>query len=204
MATTRRDTETIGGFSFEWVLFSDLTGLSNENNDLSRFNRVDNRFGVYIFIHESGNVPYIGLSGEKPNQNKYMKHRIGQHFNYTPSTGFTFGNNWMAKHYGNNWKAEHGEKISYFRQYIARCKLGTLSISSTNLDEQQKFALMKNPGVLGDMEISLICKYKPAYNKPFLNTLSDDERNRLDSFVEKNIDLEIRRPNTSPLANPSG
>ena len=55
----------VGGFSFEWFLFDNLEGLSEEQNDLRRFNRVGSRFGVYIFFDESGRAHYVGLCGKK-------------------------------------------------------------------------------------------------------------------------------------------
>ena len=192
MATTRRATVTISEFSFEWILFSDLSGLSNVRNKLHRFDCVKDRFGVYIFFDTSGSVPYVGLCGENPCQKKYMYHRIAQHFVNNPSTGSSFYN---------NWKTKQGEaRLITYKDFIANCQLGTLSIHITDLNCNQRNKLIKT---IGDIESALICKYKPAYNKPFLHGLTDNERNHLERFVAQHVTSSNRLPNTSPPANPS-
>ena len=109
----------IGGFDFEWILFEDLTGLTDERNNLSRFDCVKNRFGVYIFFDETKVVPYVGLCGKTLRQKQYMKVRIGQYFKHRQDTGNPFAKIWMDR---------NSKSYDDFKLYIGKCRLGTFSI----------------------------------------------------------------------------
>ena len=175
METTTRRSVTIRGFSFDWILFPNLRELFRVRRKLSCFNCVDNRFGVYYFLDESGSAPYVGLCGTQPKQTQYMKVRIRQYFKPSLDSGNSFGKRWMLK---------NDRTYQCFQSYIANLQLATLSIIRTDLSCEQQKTLMKDPGVLREMEKVLICKFKPAYNDPFYNILTDDEQNNLTSFVE--------------------
>ena len=193
MATTRRDTVTISGFSFEWILFRDLTGLfERRSNKLRRFYCIKGkRYGVYFFYDTSGSVHYVGLSGKKTDQDKYLYHRIGQHFQPGLSTGATF---WKV------WKVIHGHsntQRSQFKRLIVTYQLGTLSIDLNGLNTAKKTKLIK---VLADMEKFFICKFSTAYNSPCCNRLTVDARNSLENFVtnRRNANSLARRPDDTP------
>lgn len=167
------DNIQIGGFHFEWNLFPCLEELSEEPNDLRRFDPLKNRFGVYIFFDETEVVPYIGLCGIKSDQEQYMYQRIGQYFKHSHDSGNTFAKKWMKK---NNKDYEE------FKLYIAKCQLGTLSTCG-NISEDEKRKLTGDTGVLGDMERLLIHTLAPAYN-PSIYRLKNDEENCLDCFAK--------------------
>lgn len=160
----------IGGFPFDWILFPCLEGLSKKPNNLSRFNSIENRFGVYIFFHETGVVPYIGLCGKKSDQKQDMKTRIGQYFKHDCDSGNIFAKNWME---------QNDKRYKEFKSYIAECQLGTLSIES-NRDNPE---LTGDKGVLGAMESFLIYIFIPAYNSRVYR-LTNDEENYFGCFVK--------------------
>ena len=73
-----------------------------------------------------------------------------------------------------------------FQSYIANLQLVTLSIVGIDLNCEQQKTLMKDPGVLREMEKVLICKLKPAYNDPFYNIPLVSQQ----LFEVKSIDYE--------------
>ena len=88
---------TISGFSFDWILFPNLTGLFKERNNLSRFDCVKDRFGVYIFFENSGQVPYVGLCGQESSQKQDLRKRISQYFKHRQDSGVPFVKRWKQK-----------------------------------------------------------------------------------------------------------
>ena len=172
----------VGGFSFKWFLFENLKGLSKKRNDLSRFDRVDNRFGVYIFFDESGSAHYVGLCGKEHDQAQYMKKRIGQYFKNSHDQGNTFAERWMQK---------NGKSYEDFKLYTANCRLGTLATDSTTVNAQQNQELLGDTGVLGDMERFLIYTLTPAYNVPIYR-LTDNEEDLFDYFIKAKIRAVVR------------
>ena len=171
----------VGGFSFEWFLFDNLKGLSEEQNDLSRFNCVGSRFGVYIFFDESGRAHYVGLCGKKPEQEQDMKIRIGQYFKYKHDPSNIF-----AK----NWKCINNKPYDDFKPYIAKLQLGTLSIDG-DIPISDKQKLLGDTGVLGDMERFLIHTLAPIYNHPVYR-LTNDEENRFGRFVKAEVCAAVK------------
>ena len=163
---------TISGFRFDRNLITHLTGLfRSPRNDLSRFDCVKDCYGVYYFFDESGDVPYVGLSGEKADQQQDMKIRVSQHFKHSPGdTGATF---WKAWKETNN--ASNKQDLPLYREdykpYIERHRLGTLSIDVSDLTYEEKTDLVV---VIKGMEDALICKFKPTYNTPYYR-VTDNE-----------------------------
>ena len=158
---------TISGFRFDRNLITHLTGLFRDpSNDLSRFECVNNRYGVYYFFDESGGVPYVGLSGKKTDQQQDMKIRVSQHFKHSHGdTGATFWKAWKETETNNPSKKE--DHLLYkedYKRFIERHRLGTLSIDVSDLTCEQKTKLI---AVIKGMEDALICKFKPAYNIPY-------------------------------------
>lgn len=163
----------VGEFHFEWNLFSCLGGLSENENDLSRFNPLTDHFGVYIFFDEKKVVSYIGLCGKKSDQKQDMRTRIGQYFKHKHDSGNVFAREWMGK---------NQKKYKDFKLYIAKCQLGTLSTCG-KIPEADRCKLTGNTGVLGDMERFLIYALTPVYNSPVYR-LTNDEENCLGCFVK--------------------
>ena len=182
----------IGGFSFDWISFPDLTGLSQIEIFRGRFNCIDNRFGVYYFCDESESVPYVGLCGTKTIQTQYMKKRIRQYFKpYRLDTGNIFGKKWIERNHPSSQDV-HQSYRENFRPYIEHLRLRTLSTVGTHLTDEQKITL---PGVIKDMENVLIYKYKPTYNEHRYRLTADEQ----DSLTLLNV-----LPNSSPPENPPG
>lgn len=164
----------IGGFKFEWDKFENLHGLCESRNDLSRFNRVAERFGVYIFTN--GTRPlYIGMSGLTVDQSSGLKDRIGQYFEETKNSGVSFPGTWMKK----------GKCRSYkdFRRFIAGCQLITLS--TEKVGAQQRGILVGETGIIGDLEKFLIHKFSPPYNNTPAYRLTDAEEKNISAAVNE-------------------
>lgn len=174
-----RNNIQIGGFHFERDLFSNLDGLSKRPNDLSRFDCVENRFGVYIFFDKSGSAHYVGLCGKEPEQEQYMRTRIGQYFKYRHDPGNILAKNWMCR---------HSKPYDDFKPYIATLQLGTLSIDGKISNKQR---LLGDTGILGDMERFLIHTLTPIYNHP-VHRLTNDEENRFGRFVKAEICAAVK------------
>lgn len=171
--TTTNDI-SIGGFKFKWAKFENLHGLCESRNDLSRFNRVAGRLGVYIFIDANeACVLYVGMCGKKIKQDQDLKERIGQYFEEGKSTGINFPDRWMEK-----------ECRSYedFRRFIATCKLGTFSTEKTDDSE----ILVGDRGIIGEIEHFLIYKLNLPYNDPVYR-LKDDEDQNIYTYVNARI-----------------
>ena len=164
---------TIQGFSFDWIQFPYLKGLIQGHGTRGRFDRfncVDNRFGVYFFIHvASRRVDYAGKSGRDHNQARYLKYRISQHFQPSDMGG-NFRHNWLEQN-GGTFKDDFGP-------YIENLQLITLSTDKTYPDT----SILE---ILKEIERVFLCEFKPVYNRdipdhndPFCR-LTDDEQNRL-------------------------
>lgn len=160
----------ISGFKFEWIEFEDLHGLSESRNDLSRFECVVDRFGVYIFVYKTC-VLYVGRSGEKVGQGWDLKNRIGQYFKNKKDPGVTFPDNWMKK---------EGCSYESFKKFIAECNLVTLSVEENN--EYRRKILFGNAGIIGAMEKFWICELSPLYNALGYR-MTNDEENRMRKSV---------------------
>ena len=164
---------TIGGFDFNRILITRLTGLFRQpQNDLSRFDCVKNCYGVYYFFDESGDVSYVGLSGEKPDQDQDMKIRVSQHFKHSHrDSGATFWKAWKKKNNESN-KDDPELYLEDYKPYIERHRLGTLSINISNMNTERKTKLIE---VINGMEYALFCKFKPTYNKGYYYRVTDNE-----------------------------
>lgn len=163
----------IGGFKFEWAKFENLHGLCKSRNDLSRFNRVAERFGVYIFT--DGTSPlYIGISGLTVNQGNSLKERIGQYFEESENSGVSFPGAWMK---------EERRPYKDFRRFIASCQLVTLSTEKAGARRRE--ILVGDTGIIGDLEKFLIYKFSPTYNKPAYRLKNTEEDNIYAAVNEK-------------------
>ena len=172
----------IHGLSFDWIQFPDLGGLGQRetyrtHGRFDRFNCVDNRLGVYFFIHESQHVHYVGMSGEVPDHQyqtgNFMKYRISQHFQ-PEDLGGNFRDYW----YKENGYEKNDENFWHrFGPYIENLQLITLSTDGTNPNTI-------NPEILREIERVFICEFRPTYNRTIPNcddpfVLTPDERNGL-------------------------
>ena len=168
---TTTDSIWIDGFEFEWAEFECLRGLSGRRNDLGRFGCVAGRFGVYIFT--DGTHPlYIGMSGKTVDQPKDLKERIGQYFQNAKSSGVTFPDKWM--------KEKEGRSYEKFKNFIAGCKLVTLSIEKVSDQKQEN--LVGDDGIIAAIERFLIYKLAPRYNVSY-KLVNREEENILCSLT---------------------
>ena len=170
------DIVTMREFQFDWILFPNLNGLFQEQNDLSRFNCVSNRYGVYFFFDNSRNVEYIGCIESRP-----IRDRIRQYFSCNWDSGNKFGEYWIELNY-----QDPDINIPYrghYKPYIENLQLGTLSHESTEVID------MSN-----DMEKYLICKLQPPYNRNHYLTytpeMTDCEQNELYSSLLEDVSGE--------------
>lgn len=106
-------------------------------NDYQIFNKIDRRYGVYIFVDESDEVLYVGKAYKQS-----LKVRITQNYTHD-NTGGTFRKNWC------------GKKRSFedFKQALGNWKLVTVSTSERNDDWIEPF------------ESELIELFRPQCNK---------------------------------------
>ena len=162
------------GFKFEWIEIPDLCGLFQTRNVLSRFDRVRNRHGLYIFASKDETcVFYVGMSGIKTDQEQDLRKRISQYFkNKRDKKGNKFAKNWMEK-----------ENLCYrdYKNFIDGCKLATLSTEIPSDPTQQK-KLVGETGIISAMEKFLIYELKPFYNAHVCR-LTYGEENSIRSIV---------------------
>ena len=109
------------------------------NNNYEIFKDIDKRYGVYIFVDESGRALYVGEAYDRS-----LKERITQ--NYRPKdSGGTFRKNWRKK---------NKKDFSKFKKELCKWKLMTISTSN-----QEKHWIHI-------FEKALIVFLAPEYNKP--------------------------------------
>ena len=156
----------IGGFNFKWIEI----GAMRERSDL---NELKNRFGVYIFVEETG-VSYVGLCGRDPGQKQDLRERIGQYFS-EKDTGATFAKNWIAKN-----DLPH----KCFMKYLEECNLVTISTEEADEDRQQQ--LFGKAGIIGAVETFLICDLTPLYNV-ICYRMTNNEKNNIRAGVNARL-----------------
>ena len=107
-------------------------------NAFGIFGDIADRYGVYIFVDESGGVLYVGKAHRQT-----LKDRITQ--NYTElDTGGTFKDNWCM---------HENRSFSEFKETLATWKVVT--ISSQTRDAEW----------IGPLEEKLIQALRPQYNR---------------------------------------
>ena len=101
------------------------------------FNVIDHRYGVYIFVDESGAVLYVGEAHKQS-----LRERIAQ--NYRPGDcGATFRQNWCGKN----------KSFEEFKKALGRWRLVTVSTSE------------KNDDWIKPLESELVKLFRPRHNK---------------------------------------
>ena len=137
-----RDFTTRIGKGFKIICKNELCRpfkCEGTDNDYKIFDDIDNRYGVYIFVDESGRALYAGEAHRQS-----LKERITQ--NYTEGdTGGTFRKNWCEKN----------KDFSKFKKEL--CKWRLVTISTCN----------KEKNWIHIFEKALIVFLAPEYNKPY-------------------------------------
>ena len=164
------------GFQFDWILFPDLTGLFQEpENDLSRFDCVSNRYGVYFFFDNSRNIEYVGCI-----ERRSIRHRIRQYFTFRWDHGNKFGEYWIEQNCQDQCQDINIPYRELYKPYIETLQLGTLSHESIDVID-----------VSNDMEKCLICMLQPPYNRNHYQTytpeITDCEQNELYSRLLEDV-----------------
>ena len=85
------------------------------NNDYSIFSFLGDKFGVYVFVHETDGVLYVGEAHKQK-----LKRRIEQNYSNNDGGG-TFRKNWCGE------GTETPRSMDDYREMLTRCRIVTVS-----------------------------------------------------------------------------
>ena len=204
IVTVTRITETIcniveiGGFSFDWILFTDLEGFFKERNNYEYFDLVRDRYGVYFFFDGSLRVEYVGCIMERP-----LKERVKQYLQRSLDTqGNQFAGAWLRENHPD--ELPNDAYLTHYKGYVETLKLGTLSLirdmCALDLDD----VIEKS----NDMEKYLIRKLHPLYNtnhhEDYITEMTQHEQHELCSSLLVDVQGERIRLQDCLVSNTDG